>query len=123
MIEHLKNTYPEEGCGFLIGKENRVYVILPAENRTKDDRKRTYEIAPEEFVKAEKFARNSEFEVLGFYHSHPDAGLYFSKKDEEDAWEGYFYLVVSIGKEGWECGCWVKKENKIEKIKVEIKGG
>jgi proteasome lid subunit RPN8/RPN11 len=123
MIEHLKSTYPEEGCGFLIGKENTVFTILPAENKAKGDRRRTYEIAPEDFVKAEKFARSSKFEVLGFYHSHPDVGLYFSKKDEEDAWEGYFYLVVSIDKEGWECGCWIKKKDTIEKIKVEIKGG
>jgi len=124
MMEHLKSTYPEEGCGFLIGKGDTIYAILPAENKSKADKRRGYEISPEDFIKAEKFARSNELEVLGFYHSHPDAGLYFSKRDEEDAWEGYFYIVFSINKEGkGECGCWIKRENVVEKIEFEIKGG
>lgn len=124
MMEHLKSTYPEEGCGFLIGKDETVYAILPAENKAKGDKKRSYEISPEDFIKGEKFARDNKLEVLGFYHSHPDVGLYFSKKDEEDAWEGYIYVVVSIDKEGkGEWGCWIKRKNVVERIKFEIKGG
>ncbi len=124
MIEHLKSTYPEEGCGFLIGKAGKVYLTLPVLNKAKDDRRRNYEIAPEDFLKAEKFAEKNTLSLLGFYHSHPDVGLYFSKKDEEDAWEGYYYLVVALNKNGkWECGCWIKRKNMVEKIKFEIEGG
>lgn len=124
MIEHLKSTYPEEGCGFLIGKEDKIYAILRAENTARDDRKRRYEIAPSDFLKAEKLAKINGLSVMGFYHSHPDVGLYFSKKDEEDAWEGHYYVVLSMDKDGrWECGCWIKRENVVEKIKFEIEGG
>jgi len=60
MMEHLKSTYPEEGCGFLIGKDETVYAILPAENKAKGDKKRSYEISPEDFIKGEKFARDKK---------------------------------------------------------------
>ena len=39
MINHIKDTYPEEGCGALIGTENNIRLIkkvIPIENINKE---------------------------------------------------------------------------------------
>lgn len=121
MVEHLKKAYPREGCGFLIGKANRVEDIRPAENISSQNPMRRYEISPEEFVKVEKELRNTGMEIIGFYHSHPDVGVYFSDTDKEFAWEGYYYVVVGINKgEEGDCGVWIKKNNVVKNISFKI---
>lgn len=121
VIAHLKSVYPEEGCGFLIGRDNVVEDMRPTRNISSLDLKRRYEISPEEFIKVEKELRNTEKEIIGFYHSHPDVGAYFSETDKEHAWEGYFYMVVEInnGKEG-DCKVWTKKNNMVKNITFKI---
>lgn len=122
IITHLRETYPEEGCGFLLGKDETVYDIIRAENVTEENRRRRYEMKPLDFLKAEKEAKKSSLNVIGFYHSHPDTGLYFSDTDASMAWEGYYYVVVALkGNGGYEMGAWIKRGDSIEKIEINIK--
>ena len=65
-----------------------------------------YEITAEDRQAAETLAREQGWQVVGFYHSHPDHDAYFSRTDlehsEEYAWgepwvpPTYSYLVTSI---------------------------
>ena len=99
IMNHARSAYPEECCGFLLGTDSngrRIRRALSAQNTSQDSRRKRYHIDPMELVRADEEARRSNLDLLGIYHSHPDAPAQPSKVDLENAWSGYTYLVVSV---------------------------
>ena len=99
MINHIKDTYPEEGCGALIGTENNIRLIkkvIPIENKVEELKTRRYVINPEDIINIEKKAEEEKLELLGFFHSHPDAPAEPSTFDLEHSWPWYSYIIISI---------------------------
>jgi len=101
--QHAAATYPEECCGFLIGRSLAeapegvmVERILAAQNSREDSRHNRYVIDPKTVLAAHKEARNAELDVVGYYHSHPDHPAEPSEFDREHAWPGLSYLIVSL---------------------------
>lgn len=99
---HGEEAYPEECCGFLLGRvagtENEVHTLVRAENRAPDERRtRRYAIPPETYLAAERAAEEQDMEVVGFYHSHPDHPARPSETDLAEAtFPGYSYVIVSV---------------------------
>ena len=97
----LAAAYPEEGCGLLLGRDGErreVTALAPTANAHAGARATRYLIAPEDFLAAERAARAAGIEVLGFYHSHPDAPPAPSAFDLERAWAYYSYVIVEVAK-------------------------
>ncbi len=127
---HGEKTYPEECCGILIGKfeDDRkvVFKILKIENSMESERKRRYLITPQDYLKAEKYAREMGLEIIGFYHSHPDHPAKPSDYDREHAFPFLSYLIVSV-EDGVASDfySWTLKEDRsefeVEKIEIENK--
>jgi proteasome lid subunit RPN8/RPN11 len=99
---HGESTFPEECCGFLIGhargETTVVESLLPVDNERPDSRHNRYVIEPETVLSAHKAARGAGFDVVGYYHSHPDHPSRPSDFDREHAWPGLSYLIVSVMK-------------------------
>ena len=101
--QHAEEAYSDECCGVLLGKlsagETHVQGIVPCRNiRTGEARKR-FEIDPAELVRAQRHARESGLEIVGFYHSHPDHLPHWSPSDLEHAhWIGCSYVITSVEK-------------------------
>ena len=97
---HLGRAYPDEGCGVLIGRQRgdvrEIESVIGFENAHGGPRRKRYLIAPEEFLDADRRAREQGLELLGFFHSHPDTPAEPSSFDLEHAWGYYSYLIVSI---------------------------
>ena len=98
---HGAESYPEECCGFLLGRirdsGNDVVATRPAANRRTEDRERRFMIAPEDALAAENAAREQGLDVVGFYHSHPDHPAEPSQTDLDEAtFPGYTYVIVSV---------------------------
>ncbi len=98
---HGEDTYPEECCGFLIGRlregRNEVVSARRAINRNDDRREDRYVIAPEDYRRADRAARREGLDIVGMYHSHPDHPARPSKTDLEQAtFPGYTYVIVSV---------------------------
>jgi len=97
---HLSRAYPEEGCGVLLGRDHggrrTVERAIGLENRREDSRTHRYLIAPEQFLAADREARDAGLDVVGFFHSHPDHPAEPSAFDREHAWPYYSYLIVSV---------------------------
>lgn len=96
---HAAMTYPQECCGVLIGHSGAGTIIiervLSVGNERGDSRDR-YLIHPETVLAAHKQARALGFEVVGYYHSHPDHPAVPSGLDHENAWPDVSYLIVAI---------------------------
>jgi proteasome lid subunit RPN8/RPN11 len=97
-------AYPAECCGILLGAldgavdgvARRVTQAVPAANASRTPRNH-YEIAPLDLIHAERAARQSGVEILGFYHSHPDHPAQPSATDLAEAhWLGASYVITSV---------------------------
>jgi proteasome lid subunit RPN8/RPN11 len=100
---HGEETYPYECCGVLLGKSeadgNHVYEIVRAGNTRTDSAHNRYNIAPIELVKIQRQARGLGYDIIGFYHSHPDHPAQWSKTDFAEAhWMGCSYIITSVEK-------------------------
>jgi len=97
---HGVETYPYECCGALLGRDGdlsrEVLDLLPLENRRNDSPRNRFEVTPADVLLAEKTARQNNIELLGWYHSHPDAPARPSEFDREHAWPWYSYIIVSV---------------------------
>ncbi len=99
---HAAAAYPEEGCGFLLGRslegDEGVLVerVLPVHNDRQEGRRNRYLIEPRTVLAAHKEARSQDLEVVGIYHSHPDHPASPSEFDREHAWPGWSYLIVGV---------------------------
>lgn len=94
--------YPREVCGFLLGPPAaadapvRVEAIRSAANTRGDEARTRYEIDPGTYRVVEAEADRTGREILGFYHSHPDAPARPSEYDREHAWPRVAYLIVAV---------------------------
>jgi proteasome lid subunit RPN8/RPN11 len=99
---HGEETYPNECCGVLLGKSepgagNCVHQIVRAGNTRTDSAHNRYHIAPQELVRIQRQARGLGFDIVGFYHSHPDHPAQWSKTDFAEAhWMGCSYVITSV---------------------------
>lgn len=93
---HGRESYPDECCGLLLGRvesDRRVAVeAWPVANEwttdvalTHDEAKHSlrdrFYIAPAEYLKAQRSAARRNLDIVGCYHSHPDAHAWPSERD------------------------------------------
>ena len=128
MKSHGERTYPDEGCGLLIGRTSRerkiVEEVWPTENARLDSRRTRYSIPPDELLRLECDARTRGLEVIGFFHSHPDAEARPSGYDLEYAWPWYSYIIVAVKAERAEdINSWVLKDDRPQFEREEISVG
>ena len=99
LLENAGRSYPDESCGVLLGKENepkisRLYVMR---NRAADNgEENSFRIDPLSMYDAERAAKTEGLQILGFYHSHPDAPAVLSLTDKEHMIPGMLYVILSV---------------------------
>lgn len=110
MAAHAVEAYPRECCGILLGKREgsvwRASVAVATANLADAKIRDRYQMDPHDRFRAETRARQEGLEIVGFYHSHPDHDVYFSRTDLENSEEflmgepwldpTYAYVVISV---------------------------
>jgi len=99
--QHVQAVYPEEACGALLGQLGDGGALaavdaVPLANSRQAERRRRYLIGPDDVLALERRAETAGLEVLGYYHSHPDAPACPSTFDRDHAWPWYVYLIVRV---------------------------
>lgn len=98
---HGEETYPHECCGVLLGRSdsgvNLAHAAVRAGNTRTDSAHNRYSIAPQELVKIQRQGREQGWDIIGFYHSHPDHPAQWSKTDFAEAhWIGCSYVITAV---------------------------
>jgi proteasome lid subunit RPN8/RPN11 len=93
---HGRSTYPNECCGALIGDGDTVLRTSPLPNTTEEGARTRFLVRPSDYKQAEADAKRLKGELLGFYHSHPDAPSRPSQYDLDHAWPYFWYVIVSV---------------------------
>ena len=95
---HAARTAPLECCGALLGRDNAAGRVVLAALPVPNDSERpqcAFEIPADAVRRVERDAQLRGLELVGFYHSHPDASAHPSPSDLANAWPWYTYLIVS----------------------------
>ncbi|HXB95814.1 MAG TPA: M67 family metallopeptidase [Puia sp.] len=101
LAEDATNTFPDECCGFLFGREETdgtriVLDILIVDNSKQGDKTRRFEISPVDYMTAEQHALDHDWTLLGVYHSHPKHPAIPSEHDRKAAQPYFSYVIVSV---------------------------
>ena len=119
MLEHARSGYPYEVCGMLLGRgpdgARRVEEVAAVANRETEAPRLRYQIAPEDQIRIQRDARERGWEVIGYYHSHPDHPARPSETDRRIAAEGLsdgvIYVVVGVeGGQKTTASAWVFRD-------------
>ena len=94
--EHGCETYPNECCGALIGRDGSVSESFALPNTTDEGPRRRFLVRPDDYRAAEARAAETDRSLLGFYHSHPDHPAQPSQYDLDHAWPFFSYVIVSV---------------------------
>jgi proteasome lid subunit RPN8/RPN11 len=93
---HGRDAFPHECCGALLGKDGVVHDAFALPNTTEEGPRRRFLVRPDDYRAAEKRARETGLDLLGFYHSHPDHPARPSQYDLDHAWPSFSYVIVSV---------------------------
>ena len=93
---HGAETYPNECCGALIGRDGVATDSLALPNMTDEGPRTRFRVTPKDYREAERRASEAGGELLGFYHSHPDHPARPSQYDLDHAWPFFSYVIVSV---------------------------
>lgn len=100
MIKDAEQSFPDECCGFLLGRESgddrQIRKIIPVHNSKEGDKRRRFLISGKDYVAAERFADENGLQLLGIYHSHPDHPAIPSEHDREAAQPYFSYVIISV---------------------------
>lgn len=92
--------YPHEICGLLIGSITEsgwmITEVRPVNNLNTARASDRFELDPAAYQRIDRELRGSGHEIIGVYHSHPDAPAKPSPTDLCSAWEGFAYPIISI---------------------------
>jgi proteasome lid subunit RPN8/RPN11 len=113
---HGEETYPQECCGFLLGtgagNRKQVVRVVRAANERPDSAENRYLISPEAYLRVEHEAARAGLDIVGFYHSHPEAPARPSEFDRAHALPWCSYVIVSVrGGKARELASWVLSED------------
>jgi proteasome lid subunit RPN8/RPN11 len=103
---HGEGAYPEEGAGFLLGRDGQarqVLKVLTLPNTREDgSRHNRYLIDPKDYLAGEREADRLHMTLLGVFHSHPDHPDQPSEYDREWAQPYFSYIITAVehGKAG-----------------------
>jgi len=93
-------AYPREACGLLVGHAGSreagglARVVHAQEVRNRAQAHDRFELDPGAIVAAEDAARAAGLELLGTWHSHPDAEAVPSATDRE-GFHGWLHVIVA----------------------------
>jgi proteasome lid subunit RPN8/RPN11 len=106
---HLEAGYPHEACGILIGDidfgtappTKRVHDLVLVANAWEEEnegesRRNRYLISPEDIARADRDAARHGWDIIGFFHSHPDHPSRPSETDREWAWPVISFVIASV---------------------------
>jgi proteasome lid subunit RPN8/RPN11 len=99
--EDAVQAFPNECCGFVFGHEDsngrrHLTQAHTVTNVKEGDKRRRFEIAPQDYIDAEKYAEEQQLELLGVYHSHPNHPAIPSEHDRAAAQPFFSYLIISV---------------------------
>ena len=97
VTNHCAKGFPSEVVGILAGvrEEGSVLKVVPLINERADTQNR-YKVSGLVVYRASQTLEAEGYDVLGYYHSHPNHTSQYSEYDREHALPNLSYLIISV---------------------------
>jgi desampylase len=105
IIDHARQTAPEECCGLLVGTAAKIIDCVAAANIAEAPTRR-YLVDPRDHLQAIRSARGRGLEVIGAYHSHPAGRAIPSATDCSAGFADFLFVIVGLALEPPELLAW-----------------
>ena len=94
---HAAKAHPEECCGLLLGRAGRITHTVPTRNVHATPHTH-FEIDPQALIDAYRVQREGGWELIGYYHSHPEGSPCPSTTDQAmSACDGKVWAICGAG--------------------------
>ena len=99
-LNHAQVDYPQECCGFILGRleKNKSLGVeyIQTKNIQEKNKERRFLIDPIEYIRVEDLAEEKELSIISIVHSHPDHPDKPSEFDRVHSWPGFSYIIISV---------------------------
>lgn len=119
--------YPDEICGLLLGRldqerlEFDIDEITLLVNRRLEAARNRFLIDPDDYRETEREAARRGLDIVGVYHSHPDAPARPSDYDRDHAWPFSAYLIAStVDRKVVDMTGWLLNEDRTAFVPLKI---
>ena len=123
---HLEAGYPNEACGILLGEldldsgRRVVREVVPvanawagADSDAAHSQRDRYSINPEDVARADRRASKLGWDIIGFFHSHPDSVNTPSETDREWAWPVVSFVIATVERGTMTAfGAWLLRDDR-----------
>ncbi len=118
IIDHLERVFPDEGCGILAGKNNRVELVISITNVLHEPTR--YLMDPNEQLNAFIYIDEKDLDILAIYHSHPRGGSFPSQTDlNKFMYPNVVTLIVCKLESKWTFAGYLIEENQYREISIK----
>lgn len=126
---HARDVYPHEACGLMAGRDGAVLRLYRMKNL--DASPVSYRLDPSEQLSVMREMERDGLDIVGIYHSHPDAPAMPSQTDisraffpgtREPNFPGAAYLIVSLAAGEPEIRAFRITSEAIEKVRLKVAG-
>jgi proteasome lid subunit RPN8/RPN11 len=135
--QHAVETYPNECCGLLLGREENgrqvIAEVAPIQNAWQSMENNPYEVRPEDslrnrslvdpkdWLRIDREARQKGLDIISFYHSHPDHPARPSEFDRKHALPFLIYVILAVEKRvPREMTAWLLSEDGARFLPMEL---
>lgn len=103
LLAEARGSHPNECCGLLTGKPGLIDTVVPAKNVSPHP-DTSFEIDPGVLMRTQRTVRETNAQVIGHYHSHPNGIAQPSLRDAARATHnGQVWVILAAGSvTGWE---------------------
>ena len=120
IVQHARREAPRECCGFLLGSRRRVQFALPLDNVDSRPESR-YRIDDRQHIAVRRWLRRlaPPLEIVGAYHSHPNAAARPSATDLAEAhYPDWVFAIVSLANGGEDIGLFEIVRGRARRLRV-----
>lgn len=99
-----KDRFPREACSIIVGQKEdevfRVKKMMEAKNSQRSNS--SFKIDPQDLVETLDNIEESNGELIGFFHSHPNLHSFVSDRDEKfmKLWPGKIWVIAGTDDRG-----------------------
>lgn len=112
-------TFPNEACGLLGGKDEKVEIFLPVSNALNSPV--AFTMVPEEQLQAFLYLEEKQLDLLAIFHSHPNGPINPSRSDiEQFYYPGTLYVIWSPLNEIGHLHAYHILRNKVKAVPIII---
>jgi len=120
IVQHARREAPRECCGFLLGSGRRVQFALPLANVDPRPKSR-YRINDRQHIEVRRWLRrlSPALQIVGVYHSHPNAPARPSASDLAEAnYPDWVFAIVSLDRGREDLGLFEIVRGRARRLRV-----